>query len=739
MPFSPMPRPSACLGLVLLTALLIFAGAGCGPGPKERFQAQAKAGAEFFARHDYAQAALHWEQALSAPGITAPLDIYLRLADAYVRLAEPEKALSVLTAARDLYPSNNDLLLQTAELELFFADLDQAAQRWESGIKDMNTPASLVFGGDLASLNNDLALAERRYRAALHKDKDNQMALARLALCLAGRNQNAEAAATLEHLLRLSPNPPLVLLQIGNFHRLTGDHARAEDFYRKAVAADKGSLVLLKNLAEFYFFLQRYQEAEAAIEQGLSKEPRNPALAKLRAELLMRANRFDEAAATIERLAEQGALDIETLLLRGKYYLLTGKPNFAISQFSEAIKKENGLALSHYWLAMSYFADNKNNLAQQSAIKALSLNPNFTPAELLLADIYISKGETDTAREHITRVLRREPEAPRPYMLAGSVALLEHRWEQAYDLFRKAALLRPGRVAPAYYSAIALERSGKRDQALAIYRSFLSKATRYPDVARRFVAISLDTQDFSRVEQDLLDNAPAEQAAYYHEILGCAALARGKEDYGVRQLKQAIALSQDRPLPYLRLADYYNRQKKWGLFEKTLRSCLDNNPGNIDAILKLSGHYGATGRINTALALVDQGLRAHPDSPVLAGAKAWLLLESGDNLDQAFILAQKTYDLLPGNPAAADTLGWAYYRKNMLTRATWLIEEARRLAPSAPMPAFHLAMVKLAGNNKREAEALFREALASGLPSPYRRQALELADDPQAPLKKGGP
>ena len=94
-------------------------------------------------------------------------------------------------------------------------------------------------------------------------------------------------------------------------------------------------------------------------------------------------------------------------------------------------------------------------------------------------------------------------------------------------------------------------------------------------------------------------------------------------------------------------------------------------------------------------------------------------------MNKALHLAQMAYEQLENNPAAADTLGWVYYKRNMLTRAGWLLSQAYESAPDNPMVNFHLGMLYKAEENREEAIERLKRALDLGLPEIYHLQAVE--------------
>ena len=96
------------------------------------------------------------------------------------------------------------------------------------------------------------------------------------------------------------------------------------------------------------------------------------------------------------------------------------------------------------------------------------------------------------------------------------------------------------------------------------------------------------------------------------------------------------------------------------------------------------------------------------------------------NLDKAFDLAKQAYEQLPNDASIADTLGWAYYKKNLYTRAIWILEEAHKLEPEHPLILYHLGLAYEAQGNKELALENLRKALDSGLLDGYPKKAKRL-------------
>ena len=67
-------------------------------------------------------------------------------------------------------------------------------------------------------------------------------------------------------------------------------------------------------------------------------------------------------------------------------------------------------------------------------------------------------------------------------------------------------------------------------------------------------------------------------------------------------------------------------------------------------------------------------------------------MASNRKLDEALQLAQAAYRERPEDPAISDTLGWAYFRKNLVKEAIPHLEASVQKAPKDAMFQFHLGM-----------------------------------------------
>ncbi len=79
-------------------------------------------------------------------------------------------------------------------------------------------------------------------------------------------------------------------------------------------------------------------------------------------------------------------------------------------------------------------------------------------------------------------------------------------------------------------------------------------------------------------------------------------------------------------------------------------------------------------------------LQLKHDDPLASNNLAYVLLETGGNMDVALQLAQTARRGLPQSSNVADTLGWAFYQKGVYQSAISMFQEAIKLSEKNKEP-----------------------------------------------------
>lgn len=692
----------------------LFFSASCSENPEVIFERLMKEGDAAFTRGEYAVALSAWLNAENIHYDNA--ELYGKLGKAYLRLADYDLAKLSFKEVLKLEPKAWRSRLELAKMELITQDHVSAKENWEILKAQSNAPEIHVFHGDLLLFAHNYHEAEKAYRKALDLNKGYVVALIRLAVCYLFQEKEEEAEKIYLSLEEQNFENPELLVQIGNFWKIKGDDSLAELCLKKATEQSPEDLTYQRELAEYYYLAGRYQDAYSVLWSMRSKLPENRYVNKFLVDTLLLQNRLEEVNELFSSLP-QGALgDLDWNLLKGKYYLLSGEQFYAISHFTSVLEDEPNFPAVHYFLALAYLAGGQSNLAQQNAVKALALDPEYVEVELLLADIYYKKKEYDLSLKHARRITEKVPENYRAHLIIGNVYLDLKMYKKALRKFATVRKLNPKLISPVYAMALTFELSGETEKASESYQQMLERDPEVLDVATRYALLLLKEKKNEKVKQffqSLIKKNPDNGGLY--QILGDIYWNSDELENSEKFFKKVIELQPTMTSGYLRLKEVYERtNNKAGLIH-ALQECISHNPTFPYGYIELAKFYESDGNIQLAQQVLEDAVKSNSDSPYLASSLAWFYLEQETNIDDAYLLAQIAYEKIPEDPAIADTLGWAYYKKDSLTRALWILNEALTLAPDNPLILFHLGVVHAARQDVSDAKQYLRQALKKGL------------------------
>jgi tetratricopeptide (TPR) repeat protein len=134
----------------------------------------------------------------------------------------------------------------------------------------------------------------------------------------------------------------------------------------------------------------------------------------------------------------------------------------------------------------------------------------------------------------------------------------------------------------------------------------------------------------------------------------------------------------------------------------------------------------AAGRKPEALGTYRRLLQLNAEDAVANNAVAYLVTETGGNLDEALKLAQKALQLSPKQPNFSDTLGWIYFKRNLNDSAVQVFRVLTQDYPDNPVFHYHFGMVLLQKGDKETAKTELKNAL-SKKPSDEVRGSIESA------------
>jgi cellulose synthase operon protein C len=148
----------------------------------------------------------------------------------------------------------------------------------------------------------------------------------------------------------------------------------------------------------------------------------------------------------------------------------------------------------------------------------------------------------------------------------------------------------------------------------------------------------------------------------------------------------------------------------------TYLQSIKDNPREPNFYIRAGELYEIQGKYDDARNMYQQAINVQPDNAIAANDLAYIMLQQGGNVDVALSMAQTARRGMPDWPAAADTLGWAYYQKGVYQSAIDLFLEAIRLNEKAGNPSqadfhYHLGLAYQHANQNAQARQQLERVL----------------------------
>ena len=114
--------------------------------------------------------------------------------------------------------------------------------------------------------------------------------------------------------------------------------------------------------------------------------------------------------------------------------------------------------------------------------------------------------------------------------------------------------------------------------------------------------------------------------------------------------------------------------------------------------------------------MYEQSLRIQPDNVIALNNLAFMLADSGSDLDQALTMAQRAKQQRPNDGNVSDTLGWIYIKKNLSDSAIAIFRDLVKAEPERATYRYHLAMALYQKGDKASAKKECEAALRANPP-----------------------
>jgi len=615
-----------------------------------------------------------------------------RIGTMWLEDGSPLRAAAFLVKANELAPKNDQNRIRLTRCYLAigrFADASKQALKVLEQTPDNGD--AIIALTEAARSKEDIQAAEQHLEKYPKKD-DISFHLASANLCLSSGDL-AAAEKALRPALTVNPNSSAAHMALGDLYLLKKDQKQAgEEFKKAAELAPVRSMERLK-YAAFMSAAGDTAETRRISTEMTTQAPDYLPGWTLLAELAFKEGKYDEALSLLENVFSREPQYIDGHRLESEVLLAKGDTKKATEVLERLDQTYPDTPLIKYELARAYLKKNNMNQAKVVLDQAISINPNYAEAILLLADINLRSGHGEAVIEPMTRLLKRSPELrPAALLLAAAYGSLD-RFDDAAVITGEEAKLAPRDPQAQMALGLTLRQAKRNDEAR---QAFEKAAELAPDnlwPVDQLVELDLLEKHFDAAQQRIdrhFQKTPDSPAAHFFK--GKILVAEEKWGPAETELQKTLQLDPNFGGAYDLLVQTYLVTNKLPQALSQLQTQLSKNPNDASALMTLALLHERTNEFAKARDAYEHLLSLKPDLVSALNNLACLYADRLNDLGKAYDLARKARDLQGNDPAIADTFGWILSKRGEYQQALAILQGSAAKLPDSPEVQFHLGM-----------------------------------------------
>ena len=450
------------------------------------------------------------EQAFKAAIQKKPQDAagYIGLGRVYIQKEDYEQALDYLNQALEHDAQSIGALQEMAQVYLLRGQLDLAVETCERALAI--TPHWRVYNvlGQALVQKQDDTKAEEAFKKAIELNREHEEGYINLADVYLRRGDIKVAEEEYQKFLAVKPENKDIHLRLAQLYLIQAQNAlgklqldelaKAEALLVKVQELDPTDWTAPTSLGQIYAYQEKPDEAIAAFEAALKNANRPQQELSIYLPLIPLYNQqgqFSKAIQACDKLDlylrqvqetpqlrnSLQAWREELHLNRGKAYLGQGDYLNAVGSLQDLVnmtpETSPNAPLHFYRLGLAQTGAKNYAEAITAYRRALQLNPTFTVANLKIAGVYITQGDTKKALTEIERVLPRkltDEERLDVHYLAGLAHMSSEDYQKALSELQKALQIQPASAKAHVALGNLYTRQDKLDTARDSYQKALS-------------------------------------------------------------------------------------------------------------------------------------------------------------------------------------------------------------------------------------------------------------------------
>ena len=457
-----------------------------------------------------------------------------------------------------------------------------------------------------------------------------------------------KARIEFKNVLQIDPRAAEPWYFLGQIAEREQAWARAFGSYTKAIELDKNLIRARARLAQFYLLQANAEKANgnsegertamdnatAALDQILRREPSDPEALSIQASIMARNGDLESATEQLQRVIKGSPGHVQATVMLAKILEKSGDFTAARMVLEDAFKTnpENDKVL---FALVQFYANQKLYAEAVDTMRGLiTLKPEAYDYRIALSNIYLQQGQIDQAEQVLRDAISAGPRDEKRYLSLATFLLENRGQEPAITELQQFAQNNPELVELQFAVAQHLVTAGQVDEAITGLHEIIKQYQTGPAGLRarnQLVQIHASRSQFDQAHTlvaEVLDENPHDYDAL---------VMKGRLAFKTNNFSDAItafrSVLKDQPdaveiLTYL--AETHLRIGEIELAGEALFRAVDTNPYLVDARIRLARFYLQKQEIELALKQVDKALNISPGNLTLLTLKTDILGASGD-------------------------------------------------------------------------------------------------------------
>lgn len=408
----------------------------------------------------------------------------LVLADYYVSLARYDEAQRVLDGLSNEPRALAAVAGRRAGIEYQQGRRDAAHATLDAALaqEPKNVQLLLLKGGWLLQERNlDAALSAAT--SAVDADAQSWRAHELLGSVYAARRSSEDAVKVLAEAIRLNPRAHKSHLLLAELNVEQGRAEAAVRYAQEAVQVAPAHGLARYTLVRALLANNNVVRARTEVQPLLVAGQKSPRVQSLLGQILMRESKLDEARAAFNRAAALDPKSDEALAGLVAIENATKQPSQAVQRVESYLKGVPESAQRAYLAARTYSGAGDMQRAEESARRAIQLDPAHMEAYHLLARLFIQQRRLDEAQREYERIAQQRPNDVSAHTMVALIYQAQNKQAEAKKAYEKILSI-DGRAVVAANNLAYLHAEDGSNLDVALNLAQVAKAARpdHPDV-----------------------------------------------------------------------------------------------------------------------------------------------------------------------------------------------------------------------------------------------------------------